>query len=363
MHRCKLCLYPDTKPDLHFNEGVCSACRSYADRPTVDWKAREHTLRNILQLHGGRCIVPSSGGKDSHYQVLTLLEMGAKPLVVTASTCHLTPVGRANIDNLARYATTIEYTPNRTIRAKLNRFGLELVGDISWPEHAGIFSIPRRIAAELGYNLVFYGENPQHEYGGPLGAERALQMTQRWVSEFGGFLGLRPDDFVGRDGITTEDMEDYEPGNPDVDTYFLGQFIPWDSHRNADTAVKAGMVGYEGSPPCRACWWPYENLDNAQTGIHDHFMFRKYGYGRLAGQLSVDIRRGLISRQMALEIARERDGAFPMSYMGVLATEVIDRIGMAWGDFLACLDQHTNWQIFDKTDDPLHPRLKEGAWQ
>jgi hypothetical protein len=41
--------------------------------------------------------------------VLTLIElMGAKPLVVTAVTCHLTPIGRANIDNLARYATTIE---------------------------------------------------------------------------------------------------------------------------------------------------------------------------------------------------------------------------------------------------------------
>jgi hypothetical protein len=30
--------------------------------------------------------------------------------------------------------------------------------------------------------LIFFGENPQREYGSPLGAEQALMMTKRWVS-------------------------------------------------------------------------------------------------------------------------------------------------------------------------------------
>jgi hypothetical protein len=142
-------------------------------------------------------LVPSSGGKDSTYQVLTLLELGADVTVVTARTCHLTAIGRANIDNLARYARTIEVVPNMTVRAKLNRLGLELVGDISWPEHAAIFSTPFRVAVETGHTLLMYGENPQDQYGGPLGTEEARTMTRRWVTEFGGFLGLRPSDFVG----------------------------------------------------------------------------------------------------------------------------------------------------------------------
>ena len=73
--------------------------------------------------------------------------LGAEVTVVTARTCHLTEIGRQNIDNLARYARTIEVTPNMTVRAKLNRLGLELVGDISWPEHAAIFSTPFSVAA------------------------------------------------------------------------------------------------------------------------------------------------------------------------------------------------------------------------
>lgn len=364
MIRCKLCLYPDTKPDLHFEDGVCSACRNYAKRPEIDWEQRKGELCRILEEYnpGGPydCVVPSSGGKDSTYQVLTLIGLGARPLVVTASTCYLTPIGRANIDNLARHATTIEVTPNRTVRAKLNRRGLDLVGDISWPEHAAIFSIPFKMALETGAP-IFYGENPQREYGGPLKAEEALQMTARWRSEFGGFLGLRPSDFVGHEGITADEMNDYdlpacESGFPPA--FFLGQFIPWDSHRNAEIAA-AGGFRFNPAPPARACWWPFENLDNAMTGLHDHFMFRKYGYGRGCAQISVDIRHGLITREKALRWVKANDGVFPIAYCDVEVFSVLDHIGMYWEHFLDVLDRHTNWALFDKTDDPLNPRLKE----
>ena len=161
MTRCRLCLYPDTKPDLHFQDGICSACRNYANRPEIDWNQRKRELVNILSdtkpnSSGFDCIVPSSGGKDSHYQVLILIGLGVKPLVVTASTDFLTPLGRANIDNLARYATTIEVTPNRSVRGKVCRLGLELVGDPCWPEHASIFSTPFRMAVALKTPLLFY---------------------------------------------------------------------------------------------------------------------------------------------------------------------------------------------------------------
>ena len=139
MNRCKLCLIPDTRPDTHFEDGICSACRTYQKRLEIDWVKHRQELLDLLERHKGKrefdCIVPSSGGKDSTWQVLTLLGLGAKPLVVTATTCQLTPIGRRNIDNLARHATTIEVSPNKTVRAKLNRLGLELVGDISWCEH------------------------------------------------------------------------------------------------------------------------------------------------------------------------------------------------------------------------------------
>lgn len=367
MRRCRTCVIPDTRPDTHFDDtGQCSACTAYQRRPMVDWDARKAELVELLEKNRWRqrarpgydCIVPSSGGKDSHYQVLTLLELGAKPLVVTASTCMLTDIGRRNIDNLARYAHTIEVTPRKDQRAKLNRLGLEMVGDVSWPEHVAIFTIPFQIAVNLCIPLMFYGENPQREYGGPPGTEKAREMTRRWVSEFGGFLGLRPSDMEPMAG----DMSAYKPPSAmelaevGVEAHFLGQYLPWDSHENARTAHAAGME-WGDTPPGQ---WPFENLDNAMTGLHDHAMYRKFGYGRLAAQLSVDVRTGRVSRDHAMEMVRECDGLFPFDYLGVPYKRVLERIGMSEEHLLDTLRQFTNSELFDGERN-LRPILKETA--
>ena len=67
---CKKCLFPDTKPDLYFDdEGVCDACRSaeqkWAEVSTIDWEKRAQEFETILtSLPKHRtydCVVPVSG--------------------------------------------------------------------------------------------------------------------------------------------------------------------------------------------------------------------------------------------------------------------------------------------------------------
>ena len=364
MIRCSRCCIPNTRPDTAFVDGVCSACLSYDKRPDIDWTVRKRDLELLLEQgkngSGFDCIVPSSGGKDSTWQALTLIEMGARPLIITATTCHLTPIGRANIDNLARYATTIEVTPNMDVRAKLNRLGLEMVGDISWPEHASIFSVPFRMAVAMGIPLIFYGESPQREYGGPPGSDEARTMTRRWVSEFGGFLGLRPADFIGMERIAAQDMAHYQlpEDMSGVEAHFLGQYIEWDSRRNARVAEMNGM---QCELPSTANLWLCENLDNAQTGVHDHMMYRKYGYGRLAAQVSVGVRRGDVTREIAMEMVKDRDGLFPNMYAGVHISDVLRRIAMTEEALVKTLDRFTNWSLFTGPAADLRPILKEFA--
>jgi hypothetical protein len=344
MNRCRTCVMPDTRPDTPFIDGECAACVSYRRRPLIDWDARRASLVALLDRHDGRCIVPSSGGKDSTYQVVTLLGLGADVTVVTARTCHLTGIGRRNIDNLARHARTIEVVPNMTVRAKLNRLGLEMVGDISWPEHCAIFTVPFVMSEQLGIPLVFYGENPQDQYGGPMGSDDAMNMTARWRSEFGGFLGLRASDFIGIEGLTERDMADYQfPafGNWLVEAHFLGQYLPWDSRRNADVARAAGME-IPDQPPTSSNWWRAENLDNAQTGIHDYFMWLKYGFGRGCQQISVDVRAGLVTRDHAMAWIDACEGAFPHWYGDTSFRDVIQRIGMQPEEFQRCVNRFRN---------------------
>ena len=332
MTRCKKCLLPTTRPDTQFVDGVCSACIAYEQRKEIDWEERKKELICLLDQHDGKCLVPSSGGKDSTYQVLTLLELGADVTVFTATTCHLTDIGRRNIDNLSRYANTIEITPNRLIRARLNRLALKMVGDISWPEHVLIHTLPFKVALDMDIPLVFYGENPTNQYGGPMERQTESKMTRQWTQEFGGFLGMRPQDFIGMEGITEKDMRIYmgptdkEMEENNIAVYFLGQFLPWDSHENA---AKAIQHGFETALPCEANWWDFENLDNAQTGLHDYMMYLKYGYGRACAQLSVDIRGGCITRTEALTELQKRDGIFPEHYAGVGILELLERIGMS----------------------------------
>lgn len=354
MRRCARCLMPHTRPDTSFEDDICSACIAYDRRKEIDWGKRKQDLVELFEKNPGHeydCIVPSSGGKDSHYIALTLIDLGFKPLCLTATTCHLTPIGRRNLDNLARYADTIEITPDKTVRAKLNRLALKMVGDISWPEHVLIHTLPFYYAIRLNIPLVFYGENPLNQYGGPSKQrQNETGMTRQWVAEFGGFLGIRPVDWIGIEGITEKDMRPYAPlMNPEdldkIKVSFLGQYIPWDSYRNADVAIARG---FETQLPCNANWWPFENLDNAQTGLHDYGMWLKYGYGRACAQLSVDIRTGRVERDSALKALRKREGIFPESYAGVPLSVVLEPLGLTRADVRKILDEFTNWEIFSE---------------
>ena len=125
---CKRCVMPETKPDLSIDsEGICSACRYYEQRKVVDWKMRKDELLNILDRYRSKdssnydCIIPVSGGKDSHFQTIKIIEMGMNPLCVTASTDKLSDIGRHNIENLKNLGVDyIEVTPNPVVRQRIN---------------------------------------------------------------------------------------------------------------------------------------------------------------------------------------------------------------------------------------------------
>lgn len=363
MKRCIGCAIPNTRPDTAFIGNVCSACVNYGKRVDVDWAERKRELISLLDRHNGSCLVPSSAGKDSHAQALFLKSLGADVTAVTARTCYLTPLGRANIENLARHVKTVEVVPNLTVRAKLNRLGMELVGDASWPQHASIWAIPFRAAVDLNIPLMFFGENSQDAYGGPIGSETAKQMTRRWTSEFGGMGGLRAADFVGMEGITERDMRDYAlPSDTDigrigVEAHFLGAYQPWSSRGNAEVAIAHGM---QTMLPCEANWWDFENLDCLMTQIHDAQMYRKYGYGRGAAQISVDIRDGIVSRDEAMEWIRKHDGLLTDKYLGLEIGALLDHLGMTRKRLIELLDQFTNWELFSHVEND-RPILKDAG--
>lgn len=358
---CRRCVMPDTKPDLFIDpDGICSACRSFEKRAEIDWDVRSRELHGVLDRFRSRdgsrwdCVIPVSGGKDSHYQVIRMLQAGMNPLCVTATTCDLSEVGRRNIENIKNMGVDyIEVSPNKAIRRKLNRIGLQQVGDISWPEHVGIFTIPVRAAVAHGVSLIVWGENSQNEYGGPAAASENNVLTRRWLEEFGGLLGLRVSDLVGLEGIEHRHLipytypSDEELRRVGVTGIFLGYYIPWDGYSNALVAEAHGFSTLgrtvEGSLVS------YENLDNHQTGIHDYFKFLKFGFGRATDLACLHIRRKRITRVDALELVRIHDGKFPWHYLGKPLERILDPLGLPVEEFVKICDRFTNRKLFVTT--------------
>lgn len=355
---CRRCLIPETKPDIFFDDqGVCSACRHYERRVEVAWAARRVELDHILERYRSNdgttydCVIGVSGGKDSTTQVIRMLELGMNPLCVTATTDELSDIGRRNIENLKGLGVDfLEYTTNPIVRRRVNKLALVQVGDISWPEHVTIFTLPVRIAVQMGIRLIVWGENPQNEYGGPAAAATDNTLTRRWLEEFGGLLGLRVTDLVGQEGIEPRHLIPYTyPGDDDlarvgVTGIFLGYYMPWDGLQNAIFAQSHGFETWPQTIEGSLC--NYENLDNHQTGIHDYFKFLKYGFGRATDIASMHVRRDRLRRDDALTLVKRHDGKFPWTYLGKPIEDILANIDMTFDEFIAVCDRFTNKRLF-----------------
>lgn len=355
---CRRCVMPETKPDLHIDgDGICSACRYFDSREEVDWDSRRAELVTILDRFRSPdgsnydCLIPVSGGKDSTSQAIRMLELGMNPLCVTATTDMLSAIGRRNIENLKRLGVDyVEVTTNPVVRRRINRLALTQVGDISWPEHVAIFTVPVRIAVQMEIRLIVWGENSQDEYGGPAGAAINNALDRRWLEEFGGLLGLRVSDLIGQDGIQARDLIQYTyPSDADlhkvgVTGIFLGYYLPWDGYGNALSAQAHGFETYHKT--VEGSLVNYENLDNLQTGIHDYFKYLKYGFGRATDLACLHIRRGRLRRREALSLVRRHDGIFPATYLGTPIEDVLEEIDMGLDEFIKVCDRFTNRKLF-----------------
>ena len=298
------------------------------------------------------CLIPVSGGKDSTFQVLKMLQLGMNPLCVTATTCDLSDIGRKNIENIKALGVDyIELSPNKKIRRKLNRIGLKEVGDISWPEHVGIFTIPIRIAIEKNIRLIVWGENSQNEYGGPAAASENNTLTRRWLEEFGGLLGMRVSDMIGIDGIEEKHLIPYTYPNDDelravgLTGLFLGYYLPWDGYSNALIAQAHGFTTLQNT--VEGSCVNYENLDNYQTGIHDYFKFLKFGFGRTSDIVSLHIRRGDYHDRMDARLSN----FLMVNFLGLLWKELkksLSPLDISVEEFIMICDKFTNKKLFLK---------------
>lgn len=370
---CKRCLYPSTKPDLWFRDGICGACHAFEQRATYDWSTGKEVFSNIIRENKKNpdydCIVPVSGGKDSTYQVWKVLQQGFNPLCVTAPTDQLTALGRKNIENLKSLGCDyVEFSVNRDVRKKINRHAFFTVGDIQWPEHLLIYTVPVRAAVLFDIPVIVWGECPQREYGAGRPEDATLQYFDRRVlEEYGSLNGLRVSDLISIDGVRERDLQLYRYPEPEkvealgLKGIYLDNYFAWNGISNA---VISQSLGFEVSPRnILGTIANYENLDNYVHGIHDYQKYLKFGFSRATDVACNLIRRNLITRDDAAYIVAQHDGLFPSQYLDKKLEDILDEYQISLDEFLQVCDDYTNYDIFKQDGQGELVKRRDGSPQ
>lgn len=372
MQYCVKCVYPSATPRLAFDEnGVCSACKVAAEKPTIDWERRWQMLVKLVNEYRSTSnydiVIPVSGGKDSYYQThVAVAELGLKPLLVTYHGNNYLPEGEYNLQRMREVfdCDHIIVRPSVDVLIKMNRIGFKLQGDMNWQNHCGIFTVPIQVAIRYKVPLMLWGEHVldlvgmySHqdfvEFTAKLRLEHALRgydwydFTDEGLERLG-----RPE---LKEGLTAKDLlwaqypSDDEIDESEVRGIYLGNYVDWDANQQ----VKLVMERYAWRPaqqPFERTYRNFSNLDDMhENGIHDYLKFVKFGYGRASDHACKDIRAGIMTREQGIEMVRKYDHVKPR--------RDLER----WLDYVKITENELD-VVCDSFRDTRVWRIEDGQW-
>jgi len=372
MRFCSKCVMPETRPDIIFdNNGICDACHSSEfKKDKIDWKSNEKEFEKLIAKFRNKpgnnydCVIPVSGGKDSHYQTYVCkVKYGLNPLLVSFEPTPLSPLGEKNLLNISHTfgCDLIHFRKNPAVYIKLARIALKRLGDHEWPNHVGIFTTPVRMAVSFHIPLIIWGENPQLEYGGPNGRINRI-LDRQWMEEFGGLLGNRTEDMVGIDGLTKKDLLPYtypsekELSEARITGVFLGSYFKWNSHEQTKLMIEKYSFSVKKDKRSVESGLYCKSLDDETVFIHDYFKFLKYGYDRINDQLSVEVRDKRMKREKAAEIVKRYTGKMDPKLLNLF----LKHYEFSKAEFYRIADSFTNKSLFET--DKLGKLVRDGNY-
>jgi N-acetyl sugar amidotransferase len=322
----------------------------------IDWRQREKDLVKIFQKFCKNkpgvydCIVPVSGGKDSIYQVhlvKNVYKMNA--LCVTFRTLARTPRGEENLQALRNMGVDhIDISPNPIGVNKLTRKAFFEFGDCSLLDHLAIYSVIPNFAVRLGIPLVLWGENPWMEYGGNMSEADISKLNREFLKNHNILKGRTVEDWA-KDDLSLQELQAMlYPSEEQLDRLqytpiFIGYFLPWDSVKNMEVAVRYGFKIREKGPIMGL--YDFSDLDCMNIVIHHYFKWLKFGFNRVTDNASNEIRKGRMTRQEAVKLVREKDGMKPpREYIEAFCRQ----IGITEKEFWEVAEKFRNKDIWQK---------------
>ena len=368
---CKNCLNMSTRPRITFdNRGWCNACQWMEEKNSFDFKPRIEELKNLLNKYRSTngnfdCIVPVSGGKDGSYVAYNLKHTyGMNPLTVTVRPALSLEIGDKNLINFINSGYDhIHITPNPKVLNRLNKYGFIEKG---FPYYGWLIAIHTAViktAVNFKIPLLFYGEDGEIEYGGSTESKNkalyGIDYMRRVYLE-GGHQTVF--DRIKKDGdITESELSFFEfPLEADISNLDLSfthwsYFEAWDSYRNYVTAKEhCGLIEKEDGNI--DTFTNFSQNDQALYALHAYMMYLKFGFGRATQDAGIEIRRGSMTREQALNLVKMYDNAYPFD----LIDTYLEYYNMSKSEFDEVLNKYANKDLFNKVDGIWQPKFISG---
>lgn len=350
---CRNCLAMSTRPRITFDDrGFCNACCWMEKKQYIDWRKRKTELDKVLKRHRRvdgffDCLVPVSGGKDGSYVAHQLKHKhGMKPLCLTVNPPLQLKVGQQNLKAfVASGYEHIGISPCPSIMQKLNKVGFVKLGFPYYGWLTAIQATPVRIASNMGINLIFYGEDGEVEYGGTNKTEAEPIYNVEYMKKIyleGGYDTILRELSADEKGTTFFKfpfMEESKSRRLDITHW--SYFENWDPYRNYIVAKsECGLTECSESSP--GTFTNYSQTDQSLYSLHTYLMYLKYGFGRANQDACIEIRRGAMDRQQAINLVKLYDGQMPEDQI----PEYLSYFKMTRDEFFAVLKKWANKDLF-----------------
>lgn len=303
MNYCKICLIPNTRPNIFFEKKLCNVCYN---KERINWNKRKKEflflIKKIRNRHNNYdCVIPVSGGKDSTWQVVMALKYKLKPLCVTWKTPSRSKIGEKNLKNLISLGIDhIDFTINPKVEKLFTLKSFIKFGSPAIPMHMALHNIPKLIATQFNIPLIIWGENSASEYGG-VKKLKGKHLSNKWRSQYGNFATNL--DLIFDKRLTKKSLFPYIShlnSKKKVKEVFLGYFFKWDPIKTYNFAKK---YGFKNLKKPKIGLYNFADIDdNFIVSIHHWMKWYKFGFTRLWDNISLEIRKERLSKKSAIEL-------------------------------------------------------------
>lgn len=353
-----------TRPRITFDKkGFCNACLWKDMKDSLDWESREFTLKNLLDEHrrndgGFDCLVPVSGGKDGSYVAYNLKhKYGMNPLCVTITPALPLILGEKNLRAFVESGYNhVSINPDYEAMRTLNKTGFIEMGFPYYGWLTSIITAPIKLAIAHDINLIFYGEDGEVEYGGSTETTTnpiyGIDYQKRVYLEGGYQKVLQASQLSKGQLHFFEYPADKVLAESRIQITHWSYFENWDPYRNYLVAKE--YCGLQESDSSNSgTFTNFSQNDQALYSLHTYLMYLKFGFGRANQDASIEVRRGAMNRDQAINLVRIYDGHYPEEFV----QQYLAYYQMSQKEFDEVIDRHANRELFEKIDNRWSPRF------